>query len=609
MNEVLAGLGILVVGGLATLFVNNRWLALGTALIGYLTVLAGSGEVALTQSSQSLELPWAVPGGSFWVVLDPLAAFFLIPSALLGGLASIYALGYFPRPGRCSTWFFLHLMMAALGLVLLARNAVLFLVAWEVMALASFFLVTSEDEQRQVRQAGWIYLIATHLGSFFLIAFFILTPGFGESGVGLLAFTLALIGFGSKAGFVPLHIWLPEAHPVAPSPVSALLSGVVINTGIYGLMRTLSHPPESAGAIGWTLLLVGAATALTGVLFALAQRDLKQLLAYSSVENMGLICLGLGLGLLGQPLGTAAALLHLLTHGLLKSLLFMAAGSVLHQTHTRDLEEMGGLLRRMPHVGLAFLVGAAGLAGLPPLGGFVTELLLLLSGLELLKSNLMAGLVTVLTVGLVAGLALAAFTKAFGIAFLGEPRSQRAARAHDPVKLMLWPQYALMLGAVALAAATPWLLAVHFPEHAAMLAGVLRYAGMVVLVAAALYGLRTYLLQGRAVGAAPTWDCGYLAPSARMEYTGLSFTQPLTDLFASILHHRGKQVRLEPIFPTETSFTDETPDLFEDEVYRPMLEGLEKLSSVLRRLQHGRVQFYVLYVLITLVGLMLWGQL
>lgn len=607
MNEVLTGLVVLVVGGLATLFVTNRWLALVAALLGYLTVLAGGAEVALSQSSQSLQQPWAVPGGSFFLVLDPLAAFFLIPAALLGAVASLYAVGYFPRPGRRATWFFMNLMMAALGLVLLARNGVLFLVAWEVMALASFFLVTSEDEQRQVRQAGWIYLVATHLGSFFLIAFFVLTPDF--TNVGPVAFVLALIGFGSKAGLVPLHIWLPEAHPVAPSPVSALLSGVVINTGIYGLMRVLSHPAEHARAIGWTLLLVGAITALTGVLFALAQRDLKGLLAYSSVENMGLVCLGLGLGLLGQPLATAAAMLHLLTHGLLKSLLFLAAGSVLHQTHTRDLEEMGGLLRRMPHTGLAFLVGAAGLAGLPPLGGFVTELLLLISAVQAMQHNLLAGLVTLLTVALVAGLALAAFTKAFGIAFLGEPRGQRAARATDPGALMLVPQAILATGAVALAALTPWLLSHSFPEQAAILASVLSFAGLVVTLAAALYALRSQLLKTRPVGSAPTWDCGYLAPSARMEYTGLSFTQPLTDLFASVLHHRVRQPRMEPIFPAEESFSDETPDLFEDEVYRPMLEGLERLSGLLRRLQHGRVQLYVLYVLVTLVGLLAWGQL
>ncbi|GMU56558.1 MAG: hypothetical protein AMXMBFR33_57040 [Candidatus Xenobia bacterium] len=609
MNEVLTGLVILVVGGLATLFLNHRWVALVTAAAGFLTILEGSGQVLALQTPQSLELPWAVPGGSFSLLLDPLAAFFLVPAALLGILASVYAVGYFPRPGRRSTWFFLHLMMAALGLVLLARNGVLFLVAWEVMALASFFLVTSEDEQRQVRQAGWIYLVATHLGSFFLIAFFAITPDFGQSGVGPVAFALGLIGFGSKAGLVPLHIWLPEAHPVAPSPVSALLSGVVINTGIYGLMRALSHPPEHARAIGWTLLLVGAITALTGVLFALAQRDLKGLLAYSSVENMGLVCLGLGLGLLGQPLATAAAMLHLLSHGVLKSLLFLAAGSVLHQTHTRDLEEMGGLLRRMPRTGLAFLVGAAGLAGLPPLGGFITELLLLLCAVQAMQHNVLAGLVTLLTVALVAGLALAAFTKAFGIAFLGEPRSQRAAHAHDPGPLMLTPMALLALAALGLAAGTPWLLSSTYPEQAAVLASLLSFTGLVVALAAALYALRSQLLKTRPVGAAPTWDCGYLAPSARMEYTGLSFTQPLTDLFASVLHHRVRQPRMEPIFPAEESFSDETPDLFEDEVYRPMLEGLERLSGLLRRLQHGRVQLYVLYVLITLVGLLAWGQL
>lgn len=570
MHEILLGLAVL----LAAAAFRVMW----PGLVGLGLILYGSTDALLTQRAEQLDLPWSMPGGALALSLDPLSAYFLAPSALLGMLALIYARGYFH--GKPAPWFFLHLMLGSLAFVLICRTPIAFLIGWEVMALASFFLVTVESESREVRRAGWIYLLATHLGTFFLMGAFLATdPN--------LVFVLALIGFGSKAGFVPLHVWLPEAHPVAPSPVSALMSGVLINMGLYGVMRTLDNLGPAPAWWGWTVLTVGAVTAVTGVLWALAQRNLKQLLAYSSVENMGLVAIGLGLGMLGQPLGTQAAMLHVLSHSLLKALCFMGAGAVLHQAHTCDVERLGGLLKRMPVTGAAFLVGAAGLAGVPPLNGFVTEFLLLKASLE--SHNFLA----LVALALTAGLSLAAFSKAFGIVFLGEARSARAEQATDPGRAMLVPMVTLAL--LVPLPILPVLVEQRLLAPFAALIG----------IALALFGARHFLLQGRSVRREPTWDCGYRAPTPRMEYTGLSFTQPLTELFA--LRH---QVRREPVvgvFPTRTSFSDTTPDLFEEEVYKPMLEGLQRLSQGLRRIQHGRVQAYILYILVTLMGLLAWG--
>src|SRR5208282_490863 len=332
---------------------------------------------------EQLHFPWPVPYGEFFIEIDPLTAWFLLPTLLLSALCAIYGVGYLRSwQGRRSlgpVWFFYGLLVLGMVLVLLARNAVLFLVAWELMALASFFLVTFEHERESVREAGWIYFVATHLGTAFLLAFFLLLAretgsmdfnvwaekGIHTQGLAGILFLLAVVGFGTKAGFMPLHVWLPEAHPAAPSHVSALMSGVMIKTGIYGIVRMLAFIGSPPPWWGWTLVFIGAVSGILGVLFALAQHDIKRLLAYHSVENIGIICLGLGVGLLGISfgaplvafLGFAGGLLHVLNHALFKGLLFLGAGAASHAAGTREIDRLGGLMRRMPLTGAAFLVG------------------------------------------------------------------------------------------------------------------------------------------------------------------------------------------------------------------------------------------------------------
>jgi NADH:ubiquinone oxidoreductase subunit 5 (subunit L)/multisubunit Na+/H+ antiporter MnhA subunit len=447
-----------------------------------------------------------------------------------------------------------------------------------------------------------------------------------------------VIGFGTKAGFMPLHVWLPEAHPAAPSHVSAVMSGVMIKTGIYGLVRLLVLLGPPPAWWGWLLLVIGVTSGVLGVLFALAQHDLKRLLAYHSVENIGIIALGLGLGTLGVAsgmpalavLGYGGGLLHVINHALFKGLLFLGAGSVLHGAGTREIDRLGGLLRRMPWTGTCFLVGAAAIAGLPPLNGFVSEFLIYLAafgslaGAEGQVMSQIPGLVAIGTLALIGGLATACFTKAFGIVFLGEPRSADAALAKEGGPAMRLPMVLLATACVgaglfpvaAVFALTPALLLVARQPKAvvtAVLAGAadpLRMiaigAALLLMIVAFLTILRRLLLAGRSVEETGTWDCGYARPTARMQYTASSFAQPLTELFGLVLRTRTRLVPPKGFFPHRAALETDTPDAFSELLFRPAFAGIERALDRLRALQQGRIQVYVLYIVLTLIALMVW---
>ena len=407
----LIGTAVLVASGTAALFAGKRawlatWVGTGGAVLGSLLGLISSlfvfvgGEVP-----SALRVPWSLPGGMFYLEIDSLSAFFLailfliaILSALFGGG---YLLAYRDKKALGPVWFFYNLLIASMAWVITARNGLLFLMAWEMMSITSFFLVMFDREKEEVRIAGWTYLVATHIGTAFLLIQFILLGRASGSldfdtfrasallspEMSNLIFVLGLVGFGTKMGIIPLHVWLPEAHPAAPSHVSALLSGVMLKVGVYGLLRTLTFLGPPPAWWGMTLVGIGLVSGVGGVLYALGQHDLKRLLAYHSVENLGIIVLGIGLGLLGSAfnlpvlvvLGFAGGLLHVLNHALFKSLLFFGAGSVLQQTDTREMDRLGGLLKKMPVTGSMFLLGSAAIAGLPPLNGFASEILIYLA--------------------------------------------------------------------------------------------------------------------------------------------------------------------------------------------------------------------------------------
>jgi formate hydrogenlyase subunit 3/multisubunit Na+/H+ antiporter MnhD subunit len=618
-------------------------------LFPVVAALAGSG-------SESLRVPWDVPGGSFFVELDSLSAWFLLPILGLTGLAAVYGSEYLEayagRKWLGPPWFFYNLLTASMIAVVIARNGVLFLIAWEVMALASYFLVAFEDRDERVRAAGWTYLVATHLGTAFLLALFALlgrggTLDFdrfaanataGPAPAGLL-FVLAVVGFGTKAGFMPFHVWLPEAHPVAPSHVSAVLSGVMIKTGIYGLVRTLTFLGTPPLWWGWLLILVGLVSGLLGIVAAQAQHDLKRLLAYSSVENIGIIALGLGAGLLGLAsddpvlavLGFSGALLHVLNHALFKGLLFLGAGAVLHGAGTAEIDRLGGLLRRMPWTAAAFLVGAVAICGLPPLNGFAGEFLIYLGAFaDEMSHGIHASfaavppLLVIVGLALIGGLAVACFTKAIGIVFLGEPRSDQAAHAHASGLRMQLPLVVLAACCVLVGVLAPGLvgllgsvlvgivrlddrsIAAHLRAGTDPLTSIVAVSGVLTSLILGLGLLRWLLLRRREVTESSTWGCGYTAPTPRMQYTASSFSEPITAPLRVLLHGRKTEPGLTAYFPAEAAVATETPDAARVVLYEPAFRQAGWVLARLRWLQQGRVHLYVLYVAVTILALLVW---
>ncbi len=400
---------LLAAGGGAALLTGRRsglasWIGAVSAVAAGLLAAAPALRVLRSGQVLSWQAPWAVPAGSLALRLDPLAAWFVVPIALLGAACAVYGAGYLKQEGERRAlgphWFFFNLLVAAMLLVVTAANAVLFLAAWELMTLASFFLVAWDHHHEEVRRAAWLYLLVAHCGMMLLLAFFVQAGvrcgGFDFADFGPLAqlpapvaaafFLLALFGFGVKAGLLPLHVWLPDAHPAAPSHVSALMSGVLVKTALYGILRVLTWLPPAPAWWGWLLALLGAGGALYGIALAALQHDLKRCLAYSTIENVGIIALGLGLGLVavarGEPtvalLAFAGALLHIWNHALFKGLMFLGAGALVHATGSRDMNQMGGLLRRMPLAGLLWIGGSLAISALPPLNGLVSEWLIYL---------------------------------------------------------------------------------------------------------------------------------------------------------------------------------------------------------------------------------------
>jgi len=451
------------------------------------------------------------------------------------------------------------------------------------------------------------------------------------AGIAAVCFVLALLGFGTKAGFWPVHMWLPDAHPAAPSHVSALMSGVMIKMGIYGLLRTLTllgPPPVWWGAL---VVGIGVVSGLAGVLYALAQHDLKRLLAYHSIENIGIIALGVGIGLLGQSrgdpavtfLGYAGALLHVLNHGLFKGLLFQGAGAVLHATGVRDLDALGGLARRMPVTAATFLVGAVAIAGLPPLNGFVSEWLILVGafrgGATLTGGAGVAAAAVLPALALIGGLAVACFVKVYGVVFLGAARTDAPSRAHEAglsmrVPMVLGASLCVLLGAaplVAVALVAP--AAVEVGGLAAAPADFAGALGSITLVAVVLAGLvaalalaRAALVRGRPEPVVPTWACGYVGVTPRMQYTAASFAEPVLAPFGSLIARTIHAERPAGFFPVSAAYREHVYDVAGERVLLPAARRVLGVFRRLRVLQQGRIQLYLAYILLTLLLLLTW---
>ena len=552
---------VLGTGSLLLVFLRNRNVShtAGTVIVSVSSILmiAASLWVLISGSSQEYYQPWNVPFGSFYLRIDLLSALFLLLLAVIGGLSALYSHAYFSEEkthrSLAGYWFFYFILFGGMSLVFTAYNGVLFLMAWEGMSLASFFLVLHENHREEVRKAGWIYFVATHGGT---------------------AFLLVLFGFG-------------------------VLTGVL------------------------------------GVLYGLGKRDMKEILAYSSIEHIGIIGMGLGVGLYGMSrslgvaalLGFTACLFHVINHGFLKSSLFLGAGSVLHATHTGNIEELGGLFKKLPKTGALFGLSSFGIAGLPPLNGFVGEFLLFLSVLALciqgsLFLDIFLALLVLLSLGIIGGGSVACFTRLFGVTFLGEPRKDKEIHPIErgtwifPLYILAGSNFLMGIGSLGLAPLVFGAVVSTLPDISYQTAidtvRILRQTllplgmlGVLFLsVLFLLYRIRNSILKRRSVDSSPTWDCGYILPSPRMQYTGSSFSQPILRLFRGLLqikeafHWEGR------LFPTSASYASKLYDVAMRTVYEPILRSITKVATRIYGLQEGRNQVYILYIALTLLILM-----
>jgi len=650
-------------GALAALVTRGsvgRALVAGGALVGGLTGLV-LGAVCLHASLIPRLTASFLPLIGFALRIDGLSAFFLIVIGVVGSAVAVFGFGYSAAyEGRYSLRLLgamLNVLLLSLSVQVMADNALTFLMAWEAMSLSAYLMVLTEhDRAGTVRAARW-YIAITHTGFVALLAMFLLmsagdlstsfaamrtaslTPGVRDA-----AFALGLFGFGAKAGVVPLHVWLPMAHPVAPSHVSALMSGVVIKMGVYGLLRvTIDLLAGGPAWWGGLILGLGTASALLGVLYALMEHDLKRLLAFHSVENIGIIFIGIGAGLMFQSfglttlaaLGIIAGLYHTINHACFKALLFLGAGSVLHATGTRNMEEMGGLIKRMPRTALFFLVGACAISALPPLNGFVSEWLVfqaLLGGSAIPQPEVAVIMpIAVAMLALTSGLAAACFVKAFGITFLAIPRSPEAEHAHEAPRSMQAGMAWLALTCVGLGLAPSFVvrelgaalsglehltpsevaltigLPLRVPGAVGEMSSPLLALGLVLLLGLILLGLR---LGGadRRLRIGDTWGCGRIGQTARMEYTATAFAEPLRRVFAELYRPtRDLSIDFHPAskyFVQSIEFRSEIHPWFERVLYDPLLRGVRIAATCTRGLQGGSLHLYLVYMALALLVLL-----
>ncbi len=638
-----------------------------SAVASLSATVAGVRVVGWSTTSQAI-MSIGLPDLPFHLRLDPLAGFFITVVGILSFVVSIYSIGYVREISKqrpiSRLVIFYALFLAGMFMVIIADDALFFLISWELMAAASYFLVLFEDERVENRRAAFLYMVVAHVGALAILLSFGVMSGLATGFEGFhgytfdamrqaefpavwatAAFLLAFFGFAAKAGVIPLHIWLPEAHPVAPSNISALMSGVMLKTAIYGIVRVTF---DLIGVFPWwwgsIVLVFGLISAVMGVLYALMQHDLKRLLAYHSVENIGIILIGIGLSMIFRSfdfpllssLALIAGLYHTLNHAIFKGLLFMGAGAVLHASHERNMEEMGGLIHLMPWTAALFLVGSVSIAGLPPFNGFVSEWLTFQAFLlsPSLPSPLMKLLIPLgaALLALTAALAAACFVKAFGVTFLGHWRGHHQPHVQEvdwfmrsgmiiaallclalgvlPTVVIDWmdtvPEQLVgsRIGTTAGAFGWMWLTPVA-PERAS-------YSGPLVFLVTLSVIVIAYLLlhvRSGSITRVPLWDCGFEKVTPRMQYTATAFAMPIRRIFGFFFHIR-EQVKMNPQAPHRTvpgrmQYTLRIRDRFWGWLYRPLVDASFWLSRRVGRLQQGRIQAYLIYSFVTIIVLLL----
>lgn len=582
-------------------------------------------------------------------VIDPLSAFFIFVISIMSLAAVVYANGYlknYIEKGKNigAHLIFLTSLIASMLLVVTCQNALVFLICWEIMSLSSFFLVIFESEKKEILNAGIKYLVFMHLSVIFIIlAFAILSIKSGSldfasfklvlqnnAHLANIVFVLSFIGFGTKAGFVPFHNWLPDAHPAAPSHVSAVMSGVMIKTGIYGILRILSLIVIPSKLLAFGVLVISLATALYGVLYSITQEDVKRFLAYCSIENIGIIGIGIGAGMIALAynsgivalLGFTGAILHILNHSIFKEILFFTAGSVYTKTHTRDVEQLGGLIKAMPFTAVLFLIGAVAICGLPPFNGFISEFLVYFGMLKGLAVNNFFVVLTMLFaisgLGFVGTMAMISFTKAFSIMFLGLPRSEKAEHAiesgQDVTKSMIIPTAFLAVLTLVIGLFPQYVFKflqapVSMLTHNSMtmsagpisvLQQISLFAILFLAFVIVLIGVKLILTKGK-VQMHETWGCGYDMPNNHIQYTASSYASPFLSMLKPLFKKVFDIEKPKKLFPKSAHFNLQIDDIEEAYVINPLVKFDEWFLSKFEKMQSGNIQTYIKYGLIFLV--------
>ena len=655
MNLLLNSLAILTISVFLILLTMryrdiSSGIFLGSLVAGGILGLMAAIDILIGRGISGYHLNIKMPLGEFYIGLDPLSAFFLLTVVVLFILAGIYGYAYLKDTNTKNVsvhYAFFNLELLGLILVVTARNGILFLMAWELVTISAYFLITFYDERPEVRDAGYLYLIATHIGVFCLwIMFALMAQHAGSMNFDQMmlvsfspalaggVFILGILGFGVKAGFIPLHIWLPRAHPAAPSHVSAVLSAVMIKMGIYGLMRLIVIVKVFPEWCAILLFLIGITSGVGGVLYALGQHEIKKLLAYHSIENIGIITLGLGVGLWGQIehndyvalIGYAGALLHVFNHAVFKGLLFLSAGSVIRQTHTGEIDHLGGLLKYLPWTGYLFLIGSLSICGLPLFNGFVSEWLVfraLFEGMFQFPINaLIFSSVGIIALALMGGLAAACFTKAFGTIFLGNSRLIDNSKVKENSNFICLPM--VVLGGICIWVGLLPSTMVSFALRAAQVLYPLKSSSFVegtiltpflsiiivlvilMIMVGVLVLFKRISMKVLPIEEAATWGCGFSHPTSRIQYTASSFAEPLLRIFRSVLGFHVKGYEKQGFFSKKQEITSGVREYSEDFVFRPVFEFIKRLSAKLKIIQFGYTQLYLLYIFVFLLVLLIW---
>ncbi len=649
MSQFFISILIILFGGLFSLVLARQFNLMKTVAVFLLSAGCFWGLIdavsKLMQAGSSAASFKYLSVFSLAFQIDGLSAFFLIAIFAVCLLAAIYSFNYMEhsenRVRIAVHYFFFSILIASMALVVTAANIITFMLSWEIMSLSSFFLVIYDYESSENRRAGYLYFIFSHVGAMFIFAAFGIIYGYtGSFGFGavesipetakILVFIFSFIGFGSKAGVFPFHVWLPHAHPAAPSHISAVMSGVMIKTGIYGIVKMYTLLNFHTPLFGNIVLIAGVISGILGIVYALGEHDLKRLLAYSSVENIGIILIGLGVGMIGVSsgnqlmavLGFIGAFLHILNHSIFKSLLFMGAGMVLHKTGTRSIDALGGLLKNMKITGFAVIIGSLAICGLPPFNGFVGEFFIYIGGFKgvaLDTSTFVMSCFAIISLAVIGGLALACFTKVIGIAFQGEPRTKAAVNVNEKGPTMLFSM-SILAGACILIGVFPKMI-IQLPLKAVSALG-LEYGdislapfeqmtGNITLAATIFFVsllfiiiFRWFLYRGKTITKSGTWGCGFTQPTVKMQYTGSSYAGFILDFFRPAAPLSEDHPPIKGRFPEKTYYRSHVNDIAELHMRGVIVNPVLFLFDKLRWIQHGDIHLYIGYILLAIILLL-----